>query len=151
MAKARVLFLCTGNSARSIMTEALLRRYADDHFEAFSAGLEPKGINPYTVRVMNEIGLDVSNQRSKSLMEYLGRVHIGFVITVCDRAEANCPIFPFGTLRLHWSFEDPAALEGSEPEKLAKFREVRDQIDQRLRSWLLEQGILPASPVAASA
>ena len=151
MAKARVLFLCTGNSARSIMTEALLRRYADDHFEAFSAGLEPKGINPYTVRVMNEIGLDVSNQRSKSLMEYLGRVHMGFVITVCDRAEANCPIFPFGTLRLHWSFEDPAALEGSEPEKLAKFREVRDQIDQRLRSWLLEQGILPASPVAASA
>ena len=102
MAKARVLFLCTGNSARSIMAEALLRRYADDHFEAYSAGLEPKGINPYTVRIMNEIGLDVSSQRSKSLMEYLGRVHMGFVITVCDRAEANCPIFPFGTLRLHW-------------------------------------------------
>ena len=150
MAKARVLFLCTGNSARSIMAEALLRRYADDHFEAYSAGLEPKGINPYTLQVMNEIGLDVSGQRSKSLMEYLGRVHMGFVITVCDRAEANCPIFPFGTLRLHWSFEDPAAFEGSEPEKLAKFREVRDQIDQRLRSWLLEQGIQPASPVAAS-
>ena len=151
MAKARVLFLCTGNSARSIMAEALLRRYADDHFEAYSAGLEPKGINPYTVRIMNEIGLDVSGQRSKSLMEYLGRVHMGFVITVCDRAEANCPIFPFGTLRLHWSFEDPAALEGSEPEKLAKFREVRDQIDERIRSWLIEQGIQPASPVAASA
>ena len=151
MAKARVLFLCTGNSARSIMAEALLRRYADDHFEAYSAGLEPKGINPYTVQVMNEIGLDVSSQRSKSLMEYLGRVHMGFVITVCDRAEANCPIFPFGTLRLHWSFEDPAAFEGSEPEKLAKFREVRDQIDQRIRSWLIEQGIQPARPVAASA
>ena len=151
MAKARVLFLCTGNSARSIMAEALLRRYADDHFEAYSAGLEPKGINPYTVRIMNEIGLDVSRQRSKSLMEYLGRVHMGFVITVCDRAEANCPIFPFGTLRLHWSFEDPAALEGSEPEKLAKFREVRDQIDERIRSWLIEQGIQPASPVTASA
>ena len=151
MAKARVLFLCTGNSARSIMAEALLRRYADDHFEAYSAGLEPKGINPCTVQVMNEIGLDVSSQRSKSLMEYLGRVHMGFVITVCDRAEANCPIFPFGTVRLHWSFEDPAALEGSEPEQLAKFREVRDQIDQRLRSWLIEQGIQPASPVTASA
>ena len=151
MAKARVLFLCTGNSARSIMAEALLRRYAADHFEAYSAGLEPKGINPCTVQVMNEIGLDVSSQRSKSLMEYLGRVHMGFVITVCDRAEANCPIFPFGTLRLHWSFEDPAAFEGSEPEKLAKFREVRDQIDQRIRSWLIEQGIQPARPVAASA
>ena len=138
---ARVLFLCTGNSARSIMAEALLRHYADDHFEVHSAGLEPKGINPYTLRVMNEVGLDVSGGRSKDVMEYLGKVHMGYVITVCSNAEERCPIFPFSTQRLHWPFEDPAAFEGSDDEKLAKFREVRDRIDQRIRAWLGEQGI----------
>jgi len=139
--KTKVLFLCTGNSARSQMAEALLRRYASDHFDAHSAGLEPKGLHPYTRRVMDEIGVDLSGHRSKDVTEYLGRVHFGYVITVCDNAEENCPIFPFGTIRLHWSFEDPARFEGTDVARLAKFREVRDLIDARLRAWLAEQGV----------
>ena len=142
---ARVLFLCTGNSARSIMAEALLRYYAPDQFEVYSAGLEPKGINPFTIRTMHEIGLDVSGGRSKDVMEFLGKVHIGYVITVCSNAEERCPIFPFSTQRLYWPFEDPVAFEGTDEAKLAKFREVRDLIDQRLRTWLREQGIQPAA------
>jgi arsenate reductase len=145
MPKPRVLFLCTGNSARSIMAEALLRHYASDQFEVYSAGLEPKGINPYTVRVMNELGLDVSGRRSTDVMEYLGKVHMGYVITVCSNAEERCPIFPFGTQRLHWPFEDPAACEGPDDETLAKFREVRNLIDDRIYAWLGEQRIQPAS------
>jgi arsenate reductase len=141
MNKVRVLFLCTGNSARSQMAEALLRRYAGDHFEAHSAGLEPKGVNPYTVRVMGEIGVDLSGHRSKDVTEYVGRVHFGYVITVCDNAEKNCPIFPGVSIRLHWAFEDPAHYEGSDEQKTAKFREVRDQIDARIRAWLAEQEI----------
>jgi arsenate reductase len=152
MPKPRVLFLCTGNSARSIMAEALLRYYASDHFEVYSAGLDPKGINPYTIQVMNEIGLDVSGGQSKSVMEYLGQVHMGYVITVCSNAEERCPIFPFSTQRLYWPFEDPAAYVGTDDEKAAKFREVRDQIDARLRAWLHEQQIpLTASPIQAAA
>ena len=143
MSNPKVLFLCTGNSARSQMAEALLRKYAGDQFDVYSAGLEPRGINPYTVRAMNEIGVDLSGHRSKDVMEYLGRMNFGYVITVCDNAEANCPIFPFVTTRLHWSFEDPARFEGADEDKLAKFREVRNQIDERIRSWLAEQG-LPA-------
>ena len=147
---ARVLFLCTGNSARSIMAEALLRHYAPTRFEVYSAGLEPKGINPFTIRVMDEIGLDVSGGHSKDVMEFLGKVHMGYVITVCSNAEARCPIFPFSTQRLYWPFEDPAAFQGTDEEKLAKFREVRDLIDQRIQSWLREQGILPASTQLAA-
>ncbi len=143
----RVLFLCTGNSARSIMAEALLRYYAPSQFEVYSAGLEPKGINPYTIRVMQEVGLDVSGHPSTDVMEYLGKVHMSYVITVCSNAEEHCPIFPFSTQRLHWPFEDPAAFEGSADEKLAKFREVRDLIDQRIRTWLSEQRIQPAAPL----
>jgi arsenate reductase len=150
MSKTRVLFLCTGNSARSQMAEALLRKHAGDHFDVHSAGLEPKGINPYTVRVLDEIGIDLGGHRSKDVMEYLGRVHFGCVITVCDNAEANCPIFPFGTIRLHWSFEDPAHFDGPDEAKLARFREVRDLIDARIRVWLAERSIPVASQSVAS-
>jgi arsenate reductase len=136
MDRARVLFLCTGNSARSQMAEALLRAHAGDRFEVHSAGLEPKGVNPYTVRVLEEIGIDTRRHRSKDVSEYLGRVHFACVITVCSNAEENCPIFPFATERLHWPFEDPARFEGTDEEKLAKFREVRGQIDARIRAWL---------------
>jgi arsenate reductase len=139
--QTKVLFLCTGNSARSQMAEAFLRTYADDQFEVHSAGLEPRGINPYTIRVMDEVGIDLSGHRSKDVMEYLGRVHFGYVITVCDNAEENCPIFPFVTTRLHWSFEDPARFEGPDAAKLRKFREVRDRISERIKTWLAEQGI----------
>jgi len=141
MSVPKVLFLCTGNSARSQMAEALLRKHAGDRFEAYSAGLEPKGINPYTIRVMDEIGVDIRGQSSKDVMTYLGRVHFGVVVTVCDNAEKNCPIFPFTTTRLHWPFEDPARFEGADEAKLARFRETRDLIDARIRAWLAEQGI----------
>lgn len=143
--KPRVLFLCTGNSARSQMAEALLRHYAGDRFEVHSAGLEPKGINPYTLRVMDEIGIDIRSQQSKSVATYLGRMIFGYVITVCSNAEANCPIFPGYTIRMHWPFDDPAAAAGSDDEILAKFRQVRNQISARIQEWLVELGVTPAS------
>jgi len=139
MNKTRVLFLCTGNSARSQMAEALLRHRAGDRFEVHSAGIEPKGINPYTCRVLEEIGLDISQHRSKDVREYLGHVHMSYVITVCSNAEENCPIFPFATIRLHWPFDDPAAFEGPDDATLARFREVRDQIDARIQEWISGQ------------
>jgi arsenate reductase len=139
----RVLFICTGNSARSQMAEGLLRHFAGDQFEVYSAGLEPQAINPFAIRVMQEIGLDISGQRSKSVVEYLGRIHMGIVITVCSKAEANCPIFPFTSVRLYWPFEDPADFTGAEDETLQKFRATRDQVSERLQAWLREQGIEP--------
>ncbi len=133
----KVLFLCTGNSARSQMAEAFLRKYGAGRFEAYSAGLEPKGMNPLTVQVMAEVGIDVSAQRSKGAEEYLGKVLFQYLITVCDDADKNCPTtWPGIANRLHWSFEDPAAARGSEEEKLAKFRQVRDQIEARVKLWV---------------
>jgi arsenate reductase (thioredoxin) len=138
--KQRVLFLCTGNSARSQMAEAFLRQYGGDQFEAYSAGLEPKGINPLTTRVMHEIGYDLSGQRSKGVKEFLGSVFIHQLITVCDNAEKNCPTAWPGIInKLHWSFEDPAAFEGSEEEKIANFREIRDQIEKKVLEWVKAQ------------
>jgi len=145
MGKAKVLFLCTGNSARSQMAEAFLRKYAGERYEAFSAGLEPKGINPYIIQVMCEIGIDLSRHTSKHLSQFLGKTSFAYVITVCDQAEKNCPYFPGADVRLHWSFEDPAAFKGTPEETLAKFREVRDQIDAQLRGWIAEQGIGPVT------
>lgn len=145
MNKARVLFLCTGNSARSQMAEALLRKYAGDYFEVYSAGLEPKGLNPYTVKVLEEVGVDTSQHYSKTLDTFMGKVHFGYLITVCSNAEENCPVFPGMGKRMHWPFEDPAAFVGSEEETLQKFREVRDQIDARVREWLKEMEI-PVGP-----
>ncbi len=123
----RVLFLCTGNSARSQMAEAWLRHYAGDRFEAYSAGLEPKGMNPLTVRVMEEIGIPLTGQYSKDVREYMGKLHLSYLITVCANAEEKCPTtFPGVGQRMHWAFDDPAAVEGTDEVKLAKFREVRD-------------------------
>jgi arsenate reductase len=140
MIKAKVLFLCTGNSARSQMAEAFLRKYAADEFEAYSAGLEPKEIHPNTVRVMEEVGVSLNGQYSKHIKEYMGKIHFGYLIIVCHEAEKNCPtVFPGVGQRLHWSFEDPSAFVGSDDEKLARFREVRDQIDQCIKAWLAEQ------------
>jgi arsenate reductase len=138
----RVLFLCTGNSARSQMAEAFLRKYGGDKFEAFSAGLEPKGLNPFTLKIMQEIGFDMSGHRSKGVGEYLGKVLFQYLITVCDDAEKNCPtVWPGVNTRMHWSFEDPAAFQGTEAEKLEKFRQVRDLIEEKIKSWLTEQGL----------
>ena len=137
--KIRVLFLCTGNTARSQMAEAFLKKYGDDRFEAHSAGLEPGPINPLTIKVMNEIGFPMSGHTSKSVGDYLGKMHLNYLITVCDKAEKNCPtIWPGLNQRLHWSFEDPAAFKGSEEKKLEKFREIRDQIKQKIREWVNE-------------
>jgi arsenate reductase len=148
MSKANVLFLCMGNSARSQMAEAFLRHYASDDFEAYSAGVEPKGLNPLTVQVMQEIGLDMSQAHSKDMREYLGRKNFGYLVVVCSDAEEKCPvIFVNVRQRLYWPFEDPARFHGDPEQKLAKFREVRDQIAARIRAWLTELNL----PVAAAA
>jgi arsenate reductase len=140
MRKQTVLFLCTGNSARSQMAEALLRKHAGDRFEALSAGLDPLGVNPLTVRVMNEIGIDMSGHFSKPVSEYLGKVAVHATVFVCDRAESSCPtIWPGALRRLSWPFEDPAAATGSDEQRVQKFREVRDQIEKRILEWLAEQ------------
>jgi arsenate reductase len=143
MKKTKVLFLCTGNSARSQMAEAFLRKYAGNLFEVYSAGLEPKGIHPLTVQVMEELGFDLSQHTSKDLRQYIGKVHFGYLISVCDRAEKSCPVFPGMGLRLHWPVDDPADFVGPEKERLAHFRLARDQLDLKVRAWLGEQGIIP--------
>jgi len=140
--KTKVIFLCTGNSARSQMAEALLRKYADDHFEVYSAGFDPKPINPFTIKVMQEIGVDLGSHYSKDISQFLGKTHFGIIVTVCAKAEKNCPTFPGVSTRLFWPFEDPVQTEGTEEEKLAKFREIRDQIDSKIKDWLKERGIL---------
>ena len=138
--RPQVLFLCTHNTARSQMAEALLRRHAGDRFEVYSAGYEPTDINPFTRQVMAEVGLDLGGQYAKGVKEYLGKINFAYVIIVCDRAEKTCPTaFPsISRQRLFWPFEDPVAFKGTDEEKLAKFREIRDQIDQRIRQWLNE-------------
>ena len=138
MSKPRVLFLCTGNSCRSQMAEAFLSKYAGDQFEVYSAGLDPKPIHPLTIKVMEEIGFDMSGKYSKPLTLYLGKVHFGYLITVCSDAEKECPIFPGMGIRLHWPFDDPAKFEGTDEEKRMKFREVRNQNDQKVHEWALE-------------
>jgi arsenate reductase (thioredoxin) len=139
MSLPSVLFLCTGNSARSQMAEAFMKKYASDTFIADSAGIEPKGIHPLTIQVMQEMGIDMSGHRSKDLQEFMGRKHSSYIITVCGHADQNCPRGLWSTgQKIHWPFEDPAAFEGTETEKLAKFREVRDQIDQRVRNFIKE-------------
>lgn len=143
MRKPNILFLCTGNSARSQMGEAFMRHYAGDHFEAHSAGLSPKGINPYTIRVMDEVGIDIRDQESTPIRAYLGREAFRYLITVCSNAEENCPtIWPGQTERLYWPFDDPAAATGTEEEILAVFRRVRDEIDAKVKDWLVEHGYL---------
>ena len=136
MRKSRVLFICTGNSARSQMAEAFLRGHGGAWFEVFSAGLEPKGINPFTRQVMVEKGYDLAGHRSKDVFEFLGKTHFGTIITVCSNAEERCPIFPGIATRLYWPFDDPAAADGSDEEKLTAFRRVRDQIEAQILDWL---------------
>jgi len=136
MGKPKVLFLCTGNSARSQMAEGYLRHVAPDQFEALSAGIEPKGLNPLAVEAMCEIGIDISRQRSKDVGEFLGHA-IPYVVTVCDNAKEHCPVFPGAFRLLHWSLDDPASATGTHDEKLAVFRRVRDEITSRIEQELL--------------
>jgi arsenate reductase (thioredoxin) len=134
--RARVLFLCTHNSARSQMAEGLLRHLAGDRFEAMSAGTEATRVRPLAVRAMEEIGIDVSGQESKTLERYLHEP-FDYVITVCDDANEACPFFPGAANRLHWSFEDPSKAEGSEEERLVVFRSVRDRIRRQIDEELV--------------
>ncbi len=140
MVKSKVIFVCTGNSARSQMAEGLLRHRAGDRFEVYSAGLEPKGVNPFAIQAMDEVGINIRDQWSKSLKEYMGRTFFRYVITVCGHADASCPqpLWAQGGTKLHWPFDDPAAAAGTDDEKLAKFREVRDQLDTQIAAWLRE-------------
>ena len=131
----RVLFVCTGNSARSQMAEALLRRFGGAAFAPFSAGTEPKGVNPLTLRALGAAGIDASGARSKSVVEFLHEP-FDYVITVCDRARESCPVFPGEHASLHWGFDDPAEATGTEAERLAVFERVQEEIAGRLRLFI---------------
>jgi arsenate reductase len=136
--KQRILFLCTGNSARSQMAEGLLRHLAGDRFEVFSAGTQPVGLNPLAVAVMRELGIDISRHRSKGMDEFAGQ-QFDYVITVCDQARESCPVPPPSTKSLHWSFEDPAAAKGPAESRKAVFRRVRDEIAERVRQFIQKE------------
>ena len=133
--RRRVLFLCTHNSARSQMAEGLLRATAGDRFEVASAGTEQTRVNPLAVRAMDELGIDIGNYESKTLDRFLGE-RWDYVITVCDSANEACPVFPGAAHRLHWGFDDPSRATGTDDERLATFRRVRDEIAARLSAWL---------------
>jgi arsenate reductase len=134
--RARVLFVCTHNSARSQMAEGILRHIAGDRFEVYSAGTEATHVRPQAIKVMNELGIDISAQESKTLERYLEEP-FDYVVTVCDDANEACPFFPGAQRRLHWSFEDPAAAQGSGEQRLGVFRKVRDQIKKRIEEDLV--------------
>lgn len=137
--KPLVLFLCTANSARSQLAEALLRAKAGDRFEVASAGMEPTSVNPLTIRALQELDIPTAGLRSKSSMEFLGKVPVAYAIVVCDRAQQSCPrIYPFARATLFWPFDDPVSRQGTEHDRLEKFREIRGQIAARIDAWLEE-------------
>jgi arsenate reductase (thioredoxin) len=136
--RSRILFLCTHNSARSQMAEGLLRHLAGDRFEVHSAGTEVTSVRPLAIRTMEEIGIDISSQESKTVDRYL-REPFDYVITVCDEANETCPFFPGASMRLHWSLADPSQAEGSRDERLAAFRRVRDELRDRIEQELSTQ------------
>lgn len=139
----RVLFVCTGNSARSVMAEALLRHHGGDRFEVSSAGTEPKGVNPLTLRILAEAGIDGSFARSKSVTEFLGQP-FDYVVTVCDQARQSCPVFPGVHESLHWGYEDPAEATGTDEERLAVFRRVFIQMAERVKQFAVVTARQPA-------
>ena len=143
--KKRVLILCTGNSARSQMAEGLLRHDAGDRFEVASAGVVKSFVRPLAIEAMRELGIDIRGQRSKTLGE-LGGMRFDFVITVCDDANEACPFFPGAVERLHWGFEDPSKAAGSEAERLAIFRKVRDDIRSRVIEFTRQKLISSLTP-----
>lgn len=138
--KQKVLILCTKNSCRSQMAEGFLRHYGQDHFEVFSAGTLATHVNANAVRVMKEVGIDISGHSSKTLDRFLDQP-FDFVITVCDHANETCPFFPNAKHRLHWSFPDPPQTEEDRPEILAEFRKVRDMIGERFKK-AAEKGVM---------
>ena len=141
MTTKKILVLCTGNSARSQMAEGLFRAEGGGGFEVCSAGTKPSSVRPEAIAVMKEIEIDISGQRSKSVDEFSGQL-MDYVVTVCDNARDNCPLFPAGTKRIHWSFEDPAAVQGSEGERLAAFRRIRNQIHNQVKVFYRDQSAI---------
>lgn len=131
----RILVLCTGNSCRSQMAEGFFRSLGGEQITVRSAGLLPKGVNPWAIRVMQEIDIDISGHTSNHLSDYL-QDQFDYIITVCDNAAEQCPVFPGGGERLHWPFPDPHEVDGDEAETLRVFRTVRDQIGAQIRAWL---------------
>lgn len=151
MRKRRVLVLCTGNSARSQMGEALFRHEGGNGYEVFSAGTKPSQVRPEAITVMREIGIDISGHRSKSVDEFAGQT-FDYIVTVCDNARDNCPAFPGSGQRIHWSLEDPASVEGSDERRLAAFRRIRDEIRDRVRVFFRDDdGKNADSPVQRAA
>ena len=137
--KSRVLFLCTGNSCRSHMAEGWLRQLGGDRYESLSAGAKPAGhVHPFAVKVMAEVGIDLTGHRSKSIDEFKGQ-SLDVLITVCDNARESCPTFAGAKKMIHWSFDDPAHATGTDDEKMAVFRRVRDEIRARLTDFLSAQ------------
>lgn len=140
MSKPGILVVCAGNSARSQMAEGLFRHHLGDRYEVQSAGTRPTQVRPEAIAVMGEIGIDISGHRSKSINEFVGQ-EFRYVITVCDNANESCPVFPGKSERIHWSFEDPAAVQGTGEERKAAFRQIRDQIDARIRAFAGTPGV----------
>ncbi len=134
---ANVLFLCTGNSCRSQIAEGWLRHLAADRYTAYSAGLDPTALNPLAVEAMREVGIDISAQQSKNVTSFLGQ-HFPHIITVCDRAQASCPIFPGVCFRQHWPIDDPATATGTHEERMQIFRITRDEIGRRVRAFIAD-------------
>jgi arsenate reductase len=133
--KKKVLFLCTGNSCRSQMAEGWLRHLAGERFDVASAGTHPVGLNPYAVTVMGEAGVDISHHVSKRVDPYF-QERFDYVITVCDRAQETCPMFPDASSTLHWNFDDPAKATGTDEQQLIVFRKSRDEIAERIRRFI---------------
>lgn len=131
----KLLVLCTGNACRSQMAEGFLRALGDDRLSVSSAGITPTGLDPRTTQVMAELGIDISEHTSDQADRYL-QDHFDYVITVCDNAQENCPVFPGEVKRLHWPFDDPAAVAGNDEEVLTQFRRIRDEIKAKVGSWL---------------
>jgi arsenate reductase len=144
MPEQSVLILCTGNSARSQMAEGLLRSMAGDRFEVASAGTKPSIVRPEAIAAMQELGVDLSGHRSKSVDEFVGRP-FDYVITVCDNAKESCPIFPAGTKRMHWPFQDPPGPDAGDEERMRAFRTVRDQMKARFNAELREGVFAPVA------
>ncbi len=141
MNKKKVLFICVHNSARSQMAEAFLKNHGGDHFEVESAGLDPGKLNPIVVEVMKEVGIDISQNKTKSVFDFFKQgKQYDYVITVCDESQSGtCPVFPGKGERLHWGFDDPSSFQGTLEERTAKTRVVRDKIKQRIIGWLNER------------
>jgi arsenate reductase (thioredoxin) len=136
--RPNILILCTGNSARSQMSEGFFRHYVGDRFNVLSAGMKPAArVNPFAIQAMNELGIDISGHQPKHANQLLGMVPIEYLITVCASADSECPaVIERVSHRMAWPFEDPAAIQGTDEEKLAGFRRIRDQIQERIKTWV---------------